>query len=256
MKKSLFGIAAVAAIVGMVVIGTNLEAAGPTVSKMAKMKLADDYNAVTKISNQAAATIPIAGYTTGFEINEGYIARDGTCVQNPCAGAGGPGDGCNGWVGNCGAMATGVQGSQGYPEPWGVSASNPLCIEAHIDTANPFAGEQHMRFQKEICDSTNAFSFSSDARLPPSPPKPQPITPATITFQYAVPTGLFGSNMNWQPQANSQGFWTTRMLVFFYGFFYVLEDRGAGLAFWPLFYYWDAVPGAYHPVEIIHDPCE
>ncbi len=245
MKKSLFGIAAVAALVGMVVIGTNLEAAGPKVTKPAKMKASDDFSPMTRARSQAAAGNIDFDYSTGFEANECFTPRNpNTCVQNPC--------GVGGYVGQCGFIGDGTQGCGPYPEPWAVSGSNTTNIEGHIDTVNPFKGDQHLRISKDICDNTNAFSFSVDARLPASPPKGGLLAPSTYKGAIALKTGLFGANVNWQPQSNSQGFLTSRVMFFFYGWFYILDDYGAGLTFVPVFIYWN---NFYTNIMVHHDPC-
>ena len=251
MKKSLFGIAVVAAIVGMVVIGASLEAAGPTVTKPAKMKMSDDFSALTSPSNQAAGVAADLDYGTGFEA-PAFTARDGTCLQDPCPG--GPGTG-TGYTGQCGFIGDGTQDVGAYPRPWAVSGSNVANIEGHIDTANPFSGAQHLRLSKDICDTTNAFSFSVDARIPASPAPVGLIAPATYSGMIAIPTSLFGANVNWQPQSGSQGFLTSRMLLFFYGYIYLLDDFGAGLTWvWPGGAMWDA-SGNYQPIAVHHDPC-
>ncbi len=246
MRKSLFSIAAVAALAGIVLVGTNLKAAAPKVTKPAVMKLADDASRMTTPSSQAAGTATSLNYSTGFEAASGFTARDATCVQDTITCPGG-------FTGQCGFIGDGTQGSGAYPEPWGVSSSNTGNIEGHVDTIHPFAGTQHMRISKDLCDSTNAFSFSVDARIPPSPPMPGIVAPSTYSAQISLDR-LFGANVNWQPQSNSQGFLTSRMMFFFYGFFYILDDPGTGLTFVPVFTYWDST-GTYQNITVHHDPC-
>jgi len=235
-----------------VAIATNVQATGPKVTmKPAKMAQAEGSRVAANLSGQSAALVTPLNYSTGFEAATGFTPRDATCVQNACVA--GPGSGGTGYTGQCGFIGDGTQGNTGYPEPWGVSTTNTQLIEGHIDTAHPFSGTQHLRIQKDICDATNFTGLATDARIPPGSPQPGIIAPATISQQIAI-SGLFGADLVLQPQANSQGLWTTRIMFFYYGFFYVLEDKGAGLQWWPQFTYWDAT-GAYQNMTIIHDPC-
>lgn len=244
MKKSLFVIAAVAALVGMVVVGTNLEAAGPIMTKKAVVTQAEGVSLTPSTGSAAAAAFQY-NYATGFEPGEGFTARDGTCLQNPC--------GTGGYTGQCGFMGTGTQGSGPYPEPWGVSGSNTGNIEHHIDTVHPFAGVQHMRLSYDACDTSAPFGFATDARIPPGSPQPGLIAPSTYSGQIAI-SALFGNNIFWQPQSNSQGFLTTRTLFYFYGWFYILDDYGNGLTYVPVFTAWDST-GNYQEISVHHDPC-
>ena len=248
MKKTLFGIAAVAAIVGMVVIGTSLEAVGPKLTKPYKMITSDDYKAATHVASQAGAAGVALNYATGFEVGEGFTARDGTCLQDPCPGD--PGTG-TGYTGECGFIGDGNQGSGPYPDPWGVSGSNVNNIEGHVDTVSPFGGEHHLRLSQDPCDVIEEFGV--DARVPANPPAVGVIGPSTYSAQIAIPTGLFGADVNWQPQSSSQLMLTSRLIFFYYGFFYILDDSGSGLA-------WVALPSktwntAYTDITVHHDPC-
>jgi len=273
MKKSLFGIAAVAALAGIVIVGANLEAAGPVAGKKALMKQANDFSPLNKKLSGSAGVALDLDYTTGFEAPD-FVARDATCVQDTVS--------CGPFSGECGWING--QGPGAHPEPWAVSTSNQGIgmIEGHVDTVNPFSGQQHLRISKDVCDSTNAFSFATDARVPASPSPLGIIGPSTYSGQIALTHGLFGANINWQPQSGTQGFLTSRMLFFFYGFFYILDDQGGGLGFFPVFTYWDAggfcgtdgvcdygtneggacaggtdCPGGpqYREVRVEHDPC-
>jgi hypothetical protein len=250
MKKSLFGIAAVAAIIGMVVIGTNLEAAGPVMVKKSALIKAEGFDSLSRATSTSAAAATALNYTTGFEVVEGFTARDGTCSQNPCSG-GVPNSGGAGYTGECGFIDG--QGLGGYPAPWGVSGSNAGNIEGHVDTAHPYAGAQHLRVSYDNCDAQNPFGFATDARIPPGSPLPGVIGPATYKGQIAI-SGLFGSNVFWQPQSSSQGYLTTRTLFYFYGWFYILDDYGAGLTYVPVFTNWDDT-GNYQEISVHHDPC-
>lgn len=245
MKKSLFGIAAVAAVAGMLMIGANLEASGPPARKAAVLKQANGIDKLANHSSHSAAVATDLDYTTDFEAPN-FTPRDGTCVQDTAT--------CGPFTGECGWING--QGSGPFPEPWGVSVSNQGIglIEAHIDTVNPFGGSQHLRISKDVCDTTNAFSFATDARIPDSnTPIVGIIGPSTYSGQVAVQQ-LFGADVFWQPQSGSQGFLTSRTMFFYYGFFQILDDPGTGLAYIPVFSYWDYT-GAYHNFTVHHDPC-
>jgi len=259
MKKSLFGIAAVAALAGMIMIGANLEAAGPVMLKRAIMKQANTGRQFTEYdytSHSAAAATPL-NYATGFESGDAFTARDGTCAQdNTCDAL--TGCTCAPFAGECGWIHG--QGSGPYPAPWGVSTSNQGIgmIEPHVDTVNPFAGQQHLRFTKDVCDTTAGpltTGFATDARIPSSANiAPEGVIgPSTYEGQIAIHQ-LFGANVNWQPQSNSQGLLTTRTQFNFSGNFYILDDQGSGYTFVPVFQYWD-YSGAYHKISVHHDPC-
>jgi hypothetical protein len=254
MKKSLFGIAAVAAVAGIIMIGANLEAAGPVAQKAAVLKAANGVNKLASHMSHSAAAATDLDYATGFEAADGFTARDGTCVQdNTCDAL--TGCTCAPFTGECGWING--QGSGPFPAPWGVSVSNQGIgmIEGHIDTVNPFSGQQHLRISKDVCDTTAAFSFATDARIPDSNTAIVGIVgPSTYSGQIALTHGLFGANVNWQPQSNSQNKLTTRTLFYFYGFFYILDDTGSGYGFVPVFTYWDYT-GAYHEFSVHHDPC-
>jgi len=186
-------------------------------------------------------------YATGFEAPD-FIARDGTCVQDTTS--------CGPLTGTCGWIQG--QGSGPYPEPWAVSSSNAGIglLEPHISDVHPFGGHHHLRFSKDVCDSTNAFSFATDARIPASPTPPGIIGPSTYAGRIAFsPDGQpFGTNLNWQAQSGSQGGIMSRVLFFNYGFFYILDDPGTGVAFVPVMVYWDAT-GGYQELRVEHDPC-
>jgi len=240
------GIAAL--IVGAIMSGTALEAGGPIVKKKDLVTPIEELNPVGHARNTSAGHItPVPfNYATGFEPEQGFTARDATCFQDTvnCPG---------GYTGECGFIGDGTQGSGPYPEPWAASASNRDNIEGHIDDVHPFSGTQHLRISHDACDDFVPFGFSVDARIPASPPQPGPIAPATFTGQIAI-DGLFGANVFWQPQGNSQGGITSRALFYFYGWFYFFDDYGEGLTYTPVFTSWDA-SGAYHEFSVHHDPC-
>ena len=253
MKQSVLSVGAVGALVGILVVGMDLEAQERPSVDETTLALPDGEVAQAPA---AAGTLTPFNHATGFESAEGFTARDGTCVQNPCAsGEIADGSGGTGYTGECGFIGDGTQGSGPYPEPWGVSASNTGNIEGHIDTVHPNSGLQHLRLSKDHCDDTNAFSFVVDARIPVSPPLPGLIAPSTYSGQIAI-DGLFGANLTWEGSSHSQNVFASRVLFFFYGWFYILDDYGNGLTFVPVLTYWDEpVSGEYRNITVHHDPC-
>ena len=224
---------AVAALAVVVVVGTRLDAEPPRITKESIMIAADDADPVTRAAAQAAAGSPTPlNYATGFEPEQGFTARGTDCVYN-CGGAD---------TGACGFIGDGTQGSGPYPEPWAVTDCNLRNIEGHVETVHPFAGTQHLRLSREPCTFTAEFCKLTDARVPASPPLPGIIAPSTYSAQIAI-DGLFGANVSFQPQSNSQGLITSRTILFFYGFFYILDDPGDGITFLPIPTNWDTSGG-------------
>jgi len=225
----------------IVCASVNRGLAAPPIDPNAR-KLADGEQAPTQTQALSGTGVSL-NYATGFEPAQGFTARDATCWQDPlCVDAS---------TGQCGFIHG--QGSGPYPEPWAVSGG-PTQIEAHIDNVHPFSGTQHLRFSHDACDDVNPFTFAVDARIPGSPPQLGIVAPATYRGQIAI-DGLFGVNVIWQPQSNSQGYPTSRTLFYYYGWFYILDDRGSGTEYVPVSTNWDAT-GTYKEFAVHHDPCD
>jgi len=228
-----------ALLAGLICVGVNRGVAAPPVDPNAQ-QLADG-----EVAQESAGYGPPVSlnYATGFEPEQGFTPRDATCWQDPlCVDAS---------TGQCGFIGNGTQGSGPYPEPWAVGGSNqiPTQIEAHIDTVHPYSGTQHLRFSQDLCDESNPYYFAVDARVPASQPQPGVTAPSTYRGMIAI-DGLFGTNVFWQPQSNSQGLPTTRTLFYFDGTIYVIDEH----VYVPLSTPWDT-SGAYQEIAVHHDPC-
>jgi len=244
MKKQILALISVGALVGAVISGSTLDAAGPVITKKAVTIQAEGYDPLANPRSGAAGAPVALNYVTSFEPANGFVARDATCT--PDAACVSPSTGQCGFIGG--------QGNGPYPEPWAVSTSQPITLtEPHIDVVHPFSGVQHLRFSEDLCDDPTPYSFAVDARVPASPPLPGLIAPSTYSVQIAIDT-LFGTNVFFQPQSNSQGILTTRTMFYFYGWFYILDDQGDGLQYYPALTPWDA-SGTYKNFTVHHDPC-
>lgn len=127
---------------------------------------------------------------------------------------------------------------------WTVFAAS--VAEGHIDTANPFAGTQHLRISLDPAAAGGSLIGAF------SPTVTDTVVDAcSMSVQVAIgATG--GADYDVVPQAPSQGFLTARVKFSYLGDILVLDDVGAGLVFVDTGSDW--VAGAYSLLEIQVDP--
>ena len=257
MKQSLFVVSAACALAGTVLLGVDLVGAGQP--RAGDSLGSQPYGELAQSTDAGHSPSTPLNYATSFEPEEGFTARDGTCVQNACAsGEIGDGSGGTGYTGECGFIGDGTQGSGPYPEPWGTSTANAGNIEGHIDNVHPFSGSQHLRLSKDACDETSLSSlgFVIDARVPiPAAREPGIWGPSTYSGQIAITQPPFGANVYWMSQSQSQGLRQSIVQLGASGSIEVLDNLAMHTIFYPTFAYWDQT-GGYQAISVHHDPCD
>lgn len=164
----------------------------------------------------------------------------------------------------CAAFILGQGAAGGIFETWAASCSaNPAfgpasTTQGHVECIAPsFSGTKHVRLSKDPTRMTSPFGCVIDARVPangPAQTNRPPISPTSMSVEVAI-TAAGGSDFNVQPQARWQGFSTARVLFFYYGIMYALDNPPGptGLTF-ALMGVWDT-SGAYQNLTITVDPC-
>ncbi len=117
----------------------------------------------------------------------------------------------------------------------GWSVFSASTVEPTIDTANPFAGVQHMQVSLDPANATGTLigGFSPDLG-------PQDVTKPSSVEVYIWVGGTGGADYDIVPQAPSQMFLTARVKFSFLGDILLLDDTGGGLGYvdtgvdWPV----------------------
>ena len=161
-----------------------------------------------------------------------------------------PGGNMSGMLGP-GDYSTGFNSGEGYAPGYidgqnGWAAFAASALEAHIDTANPFEGDQHLRISGDpgIPSGTNTGAFS---------PNLGALTPGRSILSVEIALSNWGgSDYDVVPQAPSQGFLTARVKFSWLGDILVLDDVGAGLGYQDTGIDW--IEGGYNNLTIDMDP--
>lgn len=215
---------------GITLIGSTLNTAvaSPQVEPSARN------TAETSTVSAAGPCVQPCHYSTGFEPEEGFTA--------------------GAWIGDGNQGASG-----GIFETWAATCSQASgsTSEGHVETANPFAGVQHLRIARDpLAPTANFGGCILDARVPSDEvavANAPPIGPVTISAHIAI-AGVGGPNFEMRPAARAESsFLTAPMLFNYYGSIYAVDVLPGG----PTFVFvgtWDT-SGAYHKYTIDADPC-
>lgn len=145
------------------------------------------------------------------------------------------------------AYVTGFEPGEGFAPGYiggqaGWSAFTASATEGHVDTVNPYAGEQHLRISHDpdIAAGTLTGGFSPDMGV-------QNDDAVSVSVMVAIgATG--GADYDVVPQAPSQGLLTARVKFSYLGDILVLDDPGTGVAFVDTGVDW--LPGGYRNLTI------
>jgi hypothetical protein len=119
--------------------------------------------------------------------------------------------------------------------------------EAHVDTANPESGVQHLRVAR---DNTLPQGYLVGAFSPYL--GPQPLGPTTFSVELNISALDNGANYFVSPQAPSVGLKTAEVVFEWTGDILVLDDVGFGFEYRDTGYDW--TPGSYQTLLIDIDP--
>jgi hypothetical protein len=167
-----------------------------------------DTSMAALVSGQGGTAALVSSYATGFEPGEGFA----------------PGF---------------IEGQAGWTT-WSTAST-----DAHIDTVNPFAGDQHLRISFDAAEPIGELvgGFSPDIG---------PHNPASAYLSVWVNIGATGgADYDVVPQAPSQGLLSARVKFSWLGHITILDDIGAGLTF--IDSGLDYTPGVYQHLEIALD---
>lgn len=243
MRKFVFGVSALAVAVALVASATvvakpnkSLHTTGPA-------------GAGTQDLNRSAGAIE----STGFEAGDGWVAGTELC--------GGP---ANGFCtvlppfGNT-CPAAGTNCCVGDPHPqnlWFRSGTDQHCFEPHIDTVNPQAGTQHLRFAFDAaggnplgCAGVNNTACRTTAFTPDM--GPQAIGAYRTEFDIAFPN--FNGGVTWQYfNVTGLGSVEVYMLFYFDGTIHLFDYSTTPST--PVYVPFDTT-GAYGHIDVFVDPC-
>ena len=156
--------------------------------------------------------------------------------------------------GAAGSYQTGFDSGEGFVPGWvggqnGWITFGTSMILARIDTANPAAGDQHLRiaFEPTLPQGSAVGAFSpNQGVLPP--------VRSTISVDISLSSisQFFGADYDVVPQAPSQELKSAHVKFNFQGLIWVLDDLGGGLQFVNTGVPWNA--GVYTNLTIDIDP--
>ncbi len=258
MRKSLWGLTALAVAGGILIWSTSIQAR-PNNPRVVFKNQAAEVNRDINGLYGSTYTGPTAE-STGFEAAEGWnlgwmcdAATFSNCLGPPIPASctGDPIADQNCCINN--------------PNPytgWYMSGSSQHCKEPHIDTANPATGEQHMRFTKDATGGNPAGCVGlgtacRQGAFTPALLGPLPIGPTSLSFKAALskadPTGLpYGSELFFFTVADSHSSnYNAEILFDKYGII-MIYDFGIGD------YYGAAYitgGGTYQKIGTVIDPC-
>lgn len=148
--------------------------------------------------------------------------------------------------------STGFESAEGFAPGYiggqsGWTTFTSSTAEAHVDTANPFAGSQHMRISKDPALGSGSLTGGFSPDLGPLLP-----SQSYLSVMLNI-SNVDGADYDVVPQAPSQSLLSARVKFSFTGDLLVLDDTGGGLAFTDTGFDWGPLAGSYMRLEVLLD---